>query len=222
MATASVGKHVPSNRAPHGLPLEFGLLLGCGILLGTLVYWPLREFHHGWALESSGHLLTLFDESLGIALVDGQGQILDQPRHGSRWVSVTRSTLDLTQVGVVLLPSLWLASPAGRRAPGRGILAFALLLLAQCLGLSCAALASIYDNSLASLVRDLASHTGLVVPVLLWGGMLHSWRAFSATAKRELRARPPQSAAPERNDACPCGSGLKYKHCCASRGSVKT
>lgn len=30
---------------------------------------------------------------------------------------------------------------------------------------------------------------------------------------------PPKGAKPGRNSPCPCGSGRKYKHCCATRGA---
>jgi len=47
---------------------------------------------------------------------------------------------------------------------------------------------------------------------------LHSRAPLARLAARPAPARPqPVAAAAGRNDPCPCGSGLKYKKCCAQR-----
>jgi hypothetical protein len=40
---------------------------------------------------------------------------------------------------------------------------------------------------------------------------------FFAGLLKRLRPRPPLEAAARRNQACPCGSGRKYKRCCMER-----
>jgi uncharacterized protein YecA (UPF0149 family) len=39
------------------------------------------------------------------------------------------------------------------------------------------------------------------------------------TPETEKHSNPAKTRKIGRNDPCPCGSGLKYKHCCLNRGN---
>lgn len=58
----------------------------------------------------------------------------------------------------------------------------------------------------------------LLAPMI--GGLTRTYRYFEPSRRAELKPSPDvprRRAAPKigRNDPCPCGSGRKYKHCCA-------
>ncbi len=51
------------------------------------------------------------------------------------------------------------------------------------------------------------------------GGIVSRWRGLDLPAPQPVQVESPvrpAAAGPRRNDACPCGSGKKYKKCCGS------
>ncbi len=49
-----------------------------------------------------------------------------------------------------------------------------------------------------------------------WVAELYRWRILNETEmRRRRRPRPAVSTKVGRNEPCPCGSGKKYKKCCA-------
>lgn len=75
-------------------------------------------------------------------------------------------------------------------------------------------------GQLAPLVGGLLDHLGIPAEARIPG--LHEAMAsalgmeiWNATPIPQNRFRPRRLARPERNAPCPCGSGRKYKQCCA-------
>jgi hypothetical protein len=129
--------------------------------------------------------------------------------------------------GPPLLTALILATPSWSWRRRRRALATGLGLI------SLAQVAALIVNILATQQSPIMTTEGIVAPAgysPFWAPILY-WvyyffdlvgRGFFAlliwaalVALPGARARP--AAAPGRNAPCPCGSGLKYKRCCARR-----
>lgn len=61
-------------------------------------------------------------------------------------------------------------------------------------------------------VEALTEEAPVLIPALVRA--VHAWRPDRRSAGESAAKVKPHAAKPERNDACPCGSGKKYKRCC--------
>ena len=71
-----------------------------------------------------------------------------------------------------------------------------------------------FEKELYTTVRKFSWHGTRIFPVFLW-------LLFLLFSKRSRKLSPGKisSALPGKNNPCPCGSGLKFKHCCAKKNA---
>jgi hypothetical protein len=130
---------------------------------------------------------------------------------------VDDSAIHLLLLGAILLPALLLATPLRWRVRLR-VCALGVLLLVSVQMIQVA----IYLRSLGwEIPRTLIQES--IVSIIYGGGTLIPVALWPLVALRPyLRGRRTQARRiePARNAACPCGSGRKYKRCCAPSESA--
>lgn len=192
---------------------SFGVQFLGFLLLSILVYpWVAPLYQRAVA----GLAAPFLGSRTRIELTDGGLRYLDRTPLGAERETVRfdRQGLRLNTLNLVLLPSLLLATPVSwrRRLRLLGIglaLLFAVQWLSALLWAPTSRCLSRDPNDLLCSWLFYSMITGgQAYSIVIWG--LLAWRHWLPAE----RPRPAVTAA-GRNVPCPCGSGKKFKHCCA-------